>query len=245
MYNISMLEDELQLACRFSLPPNSLGYCGRNSAPEKFKKCVIDGECDSVEKELENFIVLNPYLETLSTITKKSKFSRKVIEAYWLGNDELEKARASDYQMLLANFAKQGVPSWFVDDLRVKPPKKFIPHHLFQVLHVGVGKASGSVPFNLESINNCMIRWGKVTQILGDKLEADLNSLDGKVDSGSLNGLKVVQKKCEAKFIPGFLPGLKIGDGVAVHWHQAVKILSTKEVDQLDFWTKKVINSLG
>ena len=40
-----------------------------------------------------------------------------------------------------------------IDELRESPPKKFIPTHLFQVLHVGVGKASGSVEFNLETIN--------------------------------------------------------------------------------------------
>ncbi|MDO8515049.1 MAG: hypothetical protein Q7S14_00985, partial [bacterium] len=62
-----------------------------------------------------------------------------------------------------------GVPDWLVDDLKNHPPKKFIPTHLFQVLHVGVGRASGSVPFNQETINNCMVsvqngaayHWGK------------------------------------------------------------------------------------
>lgn len=248
-----MSREGLQLACRFSLPPNSLGYCGQNSAPEKFKKCVVDGvsgiDQPEIQQELEKFIVLNPYLETLATITGKSKFSREVIEAYWLGNDELKKAKPKDYSLLLDNFSKQGVPSWFVDELRSRLPKKFIPHHLFQVLHVGVGRASGSVPFNLASVNNCMIRWGKVTRIMGDKLEADLTSLDGKigdenVGDKNVNSLKLVQNPCQANFPPGFLPNLKIGDFVAVHWSQAVKILSPKEVTQLDFWTREILDSL-
>ncbi len=271
-----MQSDALQLACRFSLPPNSLGYCGQDSAPEKFKKCVVDGvsgvDQQEIQQELEKFIVLNPYLETLATITGKSKFSSQVIEAYWLGNDELKKAKPADYLLLLDNFVKQGVPSWFVEELRAKKPKKFIPHHLFQVLHVGVGRASGSVPFNLESVNNCMIRWGKVTQILGDKLEADLTLLDGKIGNGNnrnndissgnnkdvdldaddanisgkgFGDLKLVQKTCQASFLSIFLPNLKIGDVMAVHWGQAVKILTPKEAAQLEFWTQEVINSLG
>ncbi len=239
-----MLTTALQLACRFSLPPNSLGYCGQNSAPEKFKKCVVAGECLGIKEELAKFIVLNPYLETLATITKKPKFSRDVVEAYWLGNDELTKAKPDDYKILLANFVKQGVPSWFVEELRTKPPKVFIPHHLFQVLHVGVGKASGSVPYTLESINNCMVRWGKVTRIKSDSLEADLISLDGKIAAGKLSGLKLVCVSSRARFLPGFLPDLKIGDVVAVHWNQAVKILTSKEVDQLSFWTSRIIDSL-
>ena len=244
----------LNMACRFSLPPNSLGYCGQNSAPEKFKKYVVDGgsagDRQEIQQELEKFIVLNPYLETLATITDKSKFSRQVIEAYWLGNDKLKKAKSRDYLLLLDNFVKQGVPSWFVEELRAKEPKNYIPHHLFQVLHVGVGRTSGSVPFNLASINNCMIRWGKVTRIKGDKVEADLSSLDGKIgdgitSDGSVRGLKLVQKICQAVFLPDFLPKLKLDDVVAVHWGQAVKILSPKEVIQLDFWTREVLNSLA
>lgn len=229
----------LQLACRFSLPPNSLGYCGQNTAPEKFKRCVTNGVCDGIEQELEKFIVLNPYLETLAHITKRDKFSYKVIEAYWLGNDDLKISKVAHYRKLLDNFAKQGVPDWFVEELRTKIPKVFIPHHLFQVLHVGVGKASGSVPFNLESVNNCMIRWGKVIDIKDIKLTVNINSLEK-----SSVGYKLIQKKCEAKFIPGFLPKLKLGNIVAVHWGQAVKILTPKEVAQLSFWTQEVLKHI-
>jgi len=231
-----MTKKALQLTCRLSLPPNSLGYCGQNSAPEKFKQCVITGPCDNIEQELEKFIVLNPYLETLAHITKLSKFSYKTVEAYWLGNNELKKSKVQDYQRLLDNFVKQGVPEWFVAELRTKLPTVFIPHHLFQVLHVGVGKASGSVPFNLETINNCMIRWGEVIDIKGNTLTANLNSLK---KFGT--GYSLIQKKCRARFIKGFLPKLKLGDIVAVHWGQAVKILTPKEVAQLTFWTQEVL----
>jgi len=230
----------LQLTCRFSLPPNSLGYCGQNSASERFKKCVINGACNDIKKELEKFVVLNPYLETLSHITKRDKFSYKVIEAYWLGNDDLKKSKIIHYQKLLDNFAKQGVPDWFVNELKNKIPKVFIPHHLFQVLHVGVGRASGSVPFNLESINNCMIRWGNVIDIKNGELVANLNSLE--ISRGKY---RLTQKKCWTKFIDDFMPKLKLDDIVAVHWGQAVKVLTPKEVTQLSFWTQEVLKNIG
>jgi hypothetical protein len=234
-----MNKKALQLACRFSLPPNSLGYCGRKTALAKFKKCVTEGTCNSVEAELRKFIALNPYLETLSQITNKDKFSYKVIEAYWLGNDELKKSRVIHYQSLLDNFVKQGVPGWFVNELRTEVPKIFIPQHLFQVLHVGVGRTSGSVPFNLETINNCMIRWGDVIDIRDNGLTANLNSLEKSGDK-----YKLVQKKCQAKFIDGFLPKLKLGSVVAVHWGQAVKILTPKEITKLSFWTHGVLKNI-
>ncbi|MFA5776557.1 MAG: DUF6390 family protein [Patescibacteria group bacterium] len=235
-----MNKKALQLACRFSLPPNSLGYCGQNSAAEKFKKCVIESVCNNVKEELSKFIVLNPYFETLAQITKSDKFSYEVVEAYWLGNTGLKKSKTEHYNTLLNNFIKQGVPTWFVDELRTKTPKVFIPHHLFQVLHVGVGKASGSVPFNLESINNCMIRWGEVIKIKNNELVANLYSL-----KKSGKNYKLTQKNGQAKFIDGFLPKLKLGDVVAVHWGQAVKVLTLKEVNQLSFWTQEVLSHVN
>jgi hypothetical protein len=56
----------LQLEARFSLSPNSLGYCGKDSAEEKFKECIIQGKCKEVGEEVKHFIVLYPYLETLA-----------------------------------------------------------------------------------------------------------------------------------------------------------------------------------
>jgi hydrogenase maturation factor len=126
-----------------------------------------------------------------------------------------------------------------VEELRLKLPKVFIPHHLFQVLHVGVGKASGAVPFNLESINNCMISWGKVVDLKDTDITVNLTSLE-KSDGGYM----LVQKKCRAKAIDGFLPNLKSGDTVAVHWNQAIKILTLKEAEQLAYWTKKVLENV-
>lgn len=228
----------LQLAARFALPPNSLGYCGKGSAPERFKSCILDGKCETVGNEIDKFIVLGPYLKTLSEITSKNRFSYPVVEAYWLGNHELKKTKPEDYDILLNAFAKQGVPLWFINGLRDNKPVKFVPYHLFQVLHVGVGRVSGAVPYNMDSINNCMIRWGKVEKISKDKLTVNLNSLK-KVGKK----LKLILKKNNVSYRPDFLVGLKISDIVAVHWKQAVKKLTDSEVTKLEFWTKEVLKT--
>lgn len=226
----------LQLAARFALPPNSLGYCGKDSAPEKFKECIVNGQSDGVSKELEKFIVLNPYLKTISKITGKNKHSHNVVESYWLGNNELKRVKNDDYKILLKNLSAQGVPPWFIDEVKEKQPKKFIPTHLFQILHVGVGKASGAVPFNMDSINNCMVRWGKVEKIGKEKLVVKLNSL-----KKSKKGYILTTKKGSFNYRKDFLPGLKIGDIVAVHWKQVVKKLTKNEADKLQRWTKEVV----
>ena len=105
---------------------------------------------------------------------------------------------------------------------------------------MGVGRASGAVPFNLDSQNNCMIRWGKVEAINGEFASVVLNTL---VKKGTRYDLKLSREN--HPFIPGFLSGLKIGDDVAVHWKQVVKILTPGEVHKLTFWTGEVLESLG
>jgi len=239
MESNSAKKKALQLLCRFALPPNSLGYCGKGSAPEKFKACVVRGKCDGVEEELSKFIVLNPYLEMFRHITKQEKFSYAAAESYWLGSDQLKKAKISDYKMLLKYFAKQGVPDWLVEELKKNKPKKFIPFHLFQVLHVGVGRASGSVPYNLETINNCMVRWGTIKKIENGELRIENWGLERKRGK-----YKLIQKEDTFLYRPDFLPGIKTGDMAAVHWGQAVKKLTTNDAASLEYWTKAVLDSI-
>ncbi len=230
----------LQLGSRFCLPPNSLGYCGRGTAPEKFKSCVIDGDCREIEEEFSKFIVFYPYIKTVSQLTGLHKYSHEVIESYWLGNDQLKKAELKHFKILLENFEKQGVPGWLIEELKTTPPKEFIPHHLFQVLYIGVGRASGSVPFNLDSSNNCMIRWGKVKKIKGDEAEVALKSLAKKDQR-----YKLIELKEKHPFDPRFFSNLRAGDVVAVHWRQIVKKLSAKETKNLSYWTSRVIKAVS
>lgn len=229
----------LKLLSRYSLPPNSLGYCGKGSATEKFKKCIIHGDCTGVDEEISHFIVLYPYLKTIAELSGKNIFDYAVGECFWLGNDLINQAKITDYELLLQNLYTQGVPEDFINELRKKQPAQFIPFHLFQVLHVGVGKSSGAVPFNLDSINNCMIRWGKVIEIRDDTLKAEMNSLKMNNDKYELTLLPV-----EAKYDPLILKDLKIGDTVTMHWGLVNNILTQKEENNLEFWSKRVLETL-
>jgi len=229
------MKKALQLGSRFSFSPNALGYCGLQSAGKKLKECIEKDECKDVEKELKNFITLHPYLQVLEKIIGKPRFSYETTEAYWLGNDLLKRAKPKDYLLLLKYFGKQGVPDFFIKELEVKKPKFFIPNHLFQVLHVGVGKASSAVPFNIKSINNCMIRWGKVEKITGQKAIVKLNSL-----KKTKNKYSLIKLKETIGFKKWLTKDLKIGNVVAAHWGLVVKVLTKKEEGNLKFWTQQV-----
>lgn len=229
----------LQFVSRFSLPPNALGFCGKESAPTKLKSCIISGHCEGVEEELVKFPVLHPYLKTISKISGLPKFSHEVVEAYWIGNDLLRKCKAAHYAILIKNFEAQGIPDFLIEDLKNKPPKAFIPTHLFQILHVGVGRITGSVPFNIDSVNQCMVRWGKVTKISGNQLTTNLNSL-----TQNNSKFELIKSKEIFEFRKDFLPKLKIGDAVAVHWKQVIKKLTAKEVRNLKYWSYEILRVL-
>jgi hypothetical protein len=226
----------LQLCSRFALQPNKLGHCGKKSASSKLEKCIVNGKCEDIPKEIEQFIVLNPYLETIAQITGKSKFSYEVIESYWLGNDLIKQISPKHYPILIKNLEKQGVPDFFIKEIKDKIPQAFIPTHLFDILHIGVGKMSNSVPFNLDSINNCMIRWGNILSIKKNKCQIKLTELDKEY--------KLKENVYDINIHQKLTPNLKENDSVAIHWGYIVKKLSTKELTNLIIWTQRFLNSL-
>lgn len=229
----------LALESRFSLPPNFLGYCGQKTASQNFRKCIISGDCAPVETEITKFIVLYPYLKTIAQINNLSPFSYKVIESYWLGNDLLNNNAQNGYDMLLDNLLTQGVPDFFVNELRNKKPKVFIPSHLFHVLFIGVGRASGAVPFNMDSINNCMIRWGKIIEIIKNKAVINLTSL-----TKQKSRYVLINKTETIPFDSLITPDLHKNHTVAVHWNFIIKKLTPEETKKLKYWTNTVIKSL-
>jgi hypothetical protein len=229
----------LQLASRFAYSPNAKGYCGKDSAPAKFIKCITTGECETIESEFTHFIALHPYLKTIATITNQPLGSYPVIESYWIGNDELYKAKLDDYQILLDNFKAQGIPNFLHQELSERWPKVFIPHHLFQILHVGVGRASGSVPYNLESINNCMIRWGNVISSEDNNIKVEVQSLKHRGEKYARTTTQLT-----LPLDTNFVPEVKVGDIVAVHWNHVAKILTSIEVANLTHWTDKILEEL-
>jgi len=260
----------LQLLSRYSLPPNSLHYCGLPSATNIFTNCIIDGKCREVKKEVKQFIVLWPYLKTIGEITNLDPFSSPVIEAYWFGNQLLKQITPDHYPILLKNLQTQGVPKFLIDEIKTKTPTKFVPIHLFNILHVGVGKASGSVPFNLDSINNCMLRWGKIIKInppnTQPQNQAVIKSRDRVAPAANpgiddqnhlptatikLNSLKRVGSKYKFQiknevipYNPEFTPLLRLGQTATVHWNLVCKILTQTEETNLALWTTTLINSI-
>jgi len=84
-----------------------------------------------------------------------------------------------------------------------------------------------------------MIRWGKVTKLTNEKITVNANSL-------KINKAKyILTKKIVAfPYNPLFIPDVKKGDVVSVHWGIVNKILTKKETNNLEYWTKETLKTL-
>lgn len=232
----------LQLLSRFSSPPNHFGYCGLDTASQAFARCITTGDCQGVAPEISHFKGLYPYLQTIGQVTGKHYLDYHVIKAYWIGGDLLKQFKPKHYQILIKHLENQGLPDFFIAEVAANKPKAFIPLHLFNVIHIGVGKITGSVETNLENVNHCMVRWGSIT-----KLDSKTHTLTAKLRSLTKTNHKlfaISNKLTKVSYNPAFLTP-KVGDTVAVHWKSATKILTVKEEKNLSHWTKTLITSLS
>ncbi len=226
----------LELCSRLAYKPNALGYCGLETAQKRLYSCMVHGKCSGVKKEIKEFIVLYPYLKTIADAVGKNPFSYDVVEAYWFGNDFLNEIRPEHYTLLMKNLREQGVSAELIRETERRVPKQFIPVHLFNILHIGVGKISMSVPFNLHSINNCMVRWGNVTDIMNDRAVVNLWSLH--------SSRKLIRKNCQVLYSKDIVGKIKKGDCVIVHWGGISKKITRLEEEKISLWTKRLLKSL-
>ena len=106
-----------------------------------------------------------PYLRLIAYENNISDpLDRRVVEAYWIGNELLENVSMKQlYRWLLE---EQGLKKKFTRrDLELvvgKIPQGAKVHHSFHVFNIfRHARWSGAVRV-LETMNNCMISWGKI-----------------------------------------------------------------------------------
>jgi hypothetical protein len=169
---------------RYAYPPNALGYCG----PDGFRDYAEAGVVDQgLVQKVQAFSGAWPYLELISAGGDiKDPLDRRVVEAYWVGNELLDRvligklgdSMAERFRKQLGNkfqFLAEGVLAGGV------------PHHSFHVFGVypwvgmlGNDKMAGHA---LNVLDRCRIRWGKVTALHGDQVAVEFRPLcwDGRL----------------------------------------------------------------
>ncbi len=235
--------DPISLLVKYSFITNKLRYCGPHDSYLDFLKYLNDPSEEmkgKIIEELKRFEGLYPYLELISKKIKEPEFSYDTAEAYWIGNAKLDMFDEKDLKQLIISLSKRGLPLSYAKKIAEGIPKGMVPHHSFNVIYVGVGKVTGSVAFNIENINNCLIRPAEILEIKENTVKArhrpyvfDKNRLVlGK------------PKEDEFDYLAEFMQPNQ-GDIISVHWNFAVDKLKTEEFSNLVNYTKINVDALN
>ncbi len=233
----------LELGARFSSITNRLRYCGPKDAYVDFYKLLRGKKYDreKIREHFKKYEGLYVYLDIISKKYNKDLLDYNVIESYWLGNKFLDNFTRKNFIDIINGLVKRGLPKNYAEDAIKRLPDGMNPHHSFNVLFVGVGRTSGTVPTNIMTMNKCIVSIGEILKITKRQLLVNVPLLS--VVDGKLVFLKPTIEYVE--YIKDFLPGLKIHDKIAMHWDFACKILTEKEEDNLKRYTKKNIDVLN
>src|SRR3989344_5344813 len=234
--------DWVELAARFSYITNSLRFCGPEEASKQFVDYINEkSSAESVRESIRKFEGLYPYLSSIAEKTKKDFLDYDVVEAYWIGNELLEEFNDGDIKGIIRKLINGGLPKSIGEKLMKNMPNGFVPHHNFNVFYVGVGRTTGSVPTTLNNMDNCRVSYGKVVEILKDKLIVSASSLKKEKN-------KLIIKEHEPKtavYIPEILKGVKKDDIVALHWGFACAVLNQRQLENLKKYSQRILDVLN
>jgi len=221
--------NSLELACRYSLPPNSLGYCGPKKCSSLLRKCIENpskAEPERVREALEQFHALMPYLELIAEKNGFDAFDSEVLEAYWIGNSLLDSVKKRDLQRLVMKefYGKGFLPRSIAEKKAATVTEGMKAQHSFHVLHINFLNRELSAV--VKNISECLVQWGEVKDITVRGLR--------------IKGIELIMEGREFKLrekIKTVENPYKINaaerDFVSVHWGQAIQKLSKDQLSEL------------
>lgn len=225
--------EDYKLAAKYSFMPNRLKYCGPEDSDQVLHDFVVDGKNLGIVKDVLNqFHALKIYLNLISKRNDKNIFDREVLESYWIGNKLIENIKKEEIKDLILNeFTKKGLPQSSAQQLAQNVPERALPHHSFHVFHIH--SISGKLLATANNMDKCRISSGKVKEIKDGTAVVQYKpiAVDEKLSFGKETEKEIIYNK-------NFIPYLKNGDFVAVHWDFAVEKLTPEQVKNLEKYTK-------
>jgi len=207
------------LFARYAYPPNERGSCGPPQHRELFEYSVA-GEVDGgLHLLARQFAGAWPYLEFIAGVSGiADPLDHRVVEAYWLGNDLLDRIDMTTFgNALMDRFRRQMGRSW--PHLAEAIPAGVVPTHSFHVFHVypWVGLLGNGRGEPLEVLQRCRIRWGRVVRVDGDQVVVRSRPL---VFDGRRLELGPPELEVATCGLGGVGPvtGLQPGEWVGLHW---------------------------
>lgn len=226
--------------CRYAYPPNSLSLCGPIEEKRNLNYYTTHKVWDMGTKEiLSQFSTLYPYLSLISYENNlRDPFDIRTVEAYWLGNS------------LLKNISKKSFVGHLLEKINLKRKMKnkdltgildkfkyeSLPHHSFHVLNIYQRTGHIDIPQTIQTMDACLINWGKVVEIKPGKIRIKTQRLN-------LGGEKLFWEKniertvktqgIKDKEAAGILPG----EYISYHWGYFCSKLTLRQINNLKYYT--------
>jgi hypothetical protein len=238
-----------ELFARYAYPPNELGYCGPGE-PAALLEAAAEGGQESLLAHLaRQFEGAWPYLELIAGCNAiADPLDRRVVEAYWIGNDMTRRVPPSALAAALDERFSRRAGTRF-PPLIAAAWNGGVAQHNFHVFAVypwlGLIRAGRSnVP--LDVLDQCRVRWGRVVARSGDLVTVASRGLE-LVGSQLILGderIEVARRGVEGI---GLVDHLAIGDAVALHWDWVCERLTGHALQRLQSATRdnlRAVNTL-
>lgn len=221
---------------RYGFMPNHLGYCGGNDNEVLFEHAVSGRAEAGLAPLLAKFTGAVPYLRTIAAANGiADAFDRRVVDAYWLGNDLLDNVEAIALNRSLEERFGRQLTGKLREEVLRKPPQGARPHHLFHVLDVYRRLEAREV--GMAAMESCRISWGRVTAVEPAALVVDRQPLverDSRLELGPVASERVLRTLSGQ----GFTDDVAVGDWVSIHWGWACEVLDAERLAGLRRWSE-------
>jgi hydrogenase maturation factor len=213
----------------------SLG-CGNLSENEAKNKIILDflqqkESSPKREKQarevMENLSTLFPYLSLIGKYAKLDPFHKDVVEAYFMGNDLIEKVPHRELLRMVSELIKTKSP--------LVLSKKFKATHNFYVFCISPyvkQRKEGILVF----MDLCSVSLGVVREISPNEM-VPIAVVERKTVKGEIVTEKMIYDRTTAREVT-------VGSQVATHWRRVVKKINKDEAKNLEYHSKQALTCL-
>jgi hypothetical protein len=184
----------------------------------------------NIKEILETFEGSLFYYKLIAKENKISNhFDEKVVKAYWIGNELLERVRISKLKEVVAKKLKK-------PKLAEKLPESSRVHHSFHVLVAGPMKRDLIMTEGMKDL--CKVSWGKILKIEDCKLQIANLIVEYQPLLKERKWFLGKPIKRRIFWFKSILPKVKVGDIVSFHWDLALEKLTKKDLENLKKYTQ-------
>jgi hypothetical protein len=195
-------------------------------------------------KQVQAFSGAWPYLELISSgCGIPDPLDRRVVEAYWVGNELLDRVLIGKLGDSMAERFRRQVGSKF-QFLAEGVLAGGVPHHSFHVFGVypwvGLLGHDRMTRHALTVLDRCRVRWGKVIAVHGDQATVESRPLnwDGRL-------LTLGEPVVETARMPLDGAVLACGDWVALHWDWVCDKLTDRQLRALRGYSQRHLDMVN